>query len=694
MARYDLYEALKRRKQKMEGKDTGAVEETLALDDVSRVKVLSPARQVVKRFMRNRIAVVGLVILAIMFFFSFAGPLFYPYGQKQIFYKFDDQNQDYGLAKRTVNYNGYKVDADVETESNVVNMMNSNIKSMAEAGEKVRIVEGASGIYEIEMIADDVYTLSAFDFDEICIAGNFVRVIGTYDSVGKRFTFEDEEIPGLENAAASNITGKEGEFKFGGVTYSFIRGKAKRYDVTAISEGSIAYTGSIAIFSDEEKAEFEAALMSAIETGEDFKFGGKEYMLLKDDEAYHVGTRGDKKVAMVYTLMTVDTAETSGKVSDSFRVAALMAMGERNAEKGVKFKDGDKTYTLSKEGEIWSIVDDTGELFAEMTYLSIRRTSGQDSMEFRLKKAIAEAISSMNEEGVKEKKITFELPMQAEDSSYMYDDEGNLQYKDAEIDIIQRNTGEYVIKADQTKYLIDIYASPSKTHIFGTDGDGFDVLARIMFGGRVSLMVGFVVVFLEIAIGVILGGLAGYYGGWVDMLIMRVVDVFYCLPTLPIMIIIGASMDAMRMEPYRRLIVMMIALGVMGWAGVARMVRGQILSLREQEFMIATEATGVKVSTRIFKHLIPNVMPQLIVIATLGIGSTILYESTLSFLGLGVKHPLATWGTMINSVSTAAAMQHYPFIWIPVGLLISLTVVAFNFVGDGLRDAYDPKSKR
>ena len=161
-----------------------------------------------------------------------------------------------------------------------------------------------------------------------------------------------------------------------------------------------------------------------------------------------------------------------------------------------------------------------------------------------------------------------------------------------------------------------------------------------------------------------------------------------------IMIILGGIMDAMRMDVYRRLFIMMIALGIMGWAGVARLVRGQILSFREQEFMIAAEATGIKVKDRIFKHLIPNVMPQLIVSATMGIGGTILTESTLSFLGLGVKHPLATWGTMINSVSSASAMAHYAYIWIPVGLLISFTVIAFNFIGDGLRDAYDPKGKR
>ena len=191
-----------------------------------------------------------------------------------------------------------------------------------------------------------------------------------------------------------------------------------------------------------------------------------------------------------------------------------------------------------------------------------------------------------------------------------------------------------------------------------------------------------------------MGGLAGFYGKWVDMIIMRLVDIFYCIPSLPILIILGVLMDFMRKDAYFRLVVLMATLGILGWASVARLVRGQILSLREQEFMVAAEATGLKVRTRIFKHLIPNVMPQLIVTATMGMGGVILTESTLSFLGLGVKHPLATWGTMINSVSSQTAIAEYPHIWIPVGLLICLTVVAFNFVGDGLRDAYDPRSKK
>ena len=195
-------------------------------------------------------------------------------------------------------------------------------------------------------------------------------------------------------------------------------------------------------------------------------------------------------------------------------------------------------------------------------------------------------------------------------------------------------------------------------------------------------------------LGIILGGLAGYFGKWVDNLIMRIVDIFYCIPSMPIIIILGAAMDALRVDPKIRMLYLMLILGFLGWPSMARLIRGQILSLREQEFMTATEACGIRVSRRIFRHLVPNVIPQIIVSVTMGIGGTILTEATLSFLGLGVKFPFASWGNIINDVNNTFVLTTYWFIWIPAGLLLLLTVLAFNLVGDGLRDAFDPKMKR
>ena len=248
---------------------------------------------------------------------------------------------------------------------------------------------------------------------------------------------------------------------------------------------------------------------------------------------------------------------------------------------------------------------------------------------------------------------------------------------------------------EQTETLVwDAYAPPGRDHPLGTDKNGMDMLTRLMYGGRVSLVIGFVVVLISALLGVSLGGLAGYFGKWVDDLIMRIVDVFYCIPSTPLLIILGAAMDGMRVDPQVRMLFLMLILGFLGWPSIARLVRGQILSLREQEFMIAAEAAGLGAGRRIFRHLIPNVVPQLIVTCTATLGSTILTEATLSFLGLGVKFPFASWGNIINDVSNAHVLTSYWFVWIPAGVCLVLAVLGFNFVGDGLRDAFDPKMKR
>lgn len=231
-------------------------------------------------------------------------------------------------------------------------------------------------------------------------------------------------------------------------------------------------------------------------------------------------------------------------------------------------------------------------------------------------------------------------------------------------------------------------------HWLGTDNNAKDIFTRLMYGGRVSLTIGLVVILLETLIGVILGGLAGYFGGWVDNLIMRIVDVIYCIPQLPIMLILSAMFVSLGVEGIEKLYYMMGILTLMGWAGTARLVRGQILSLREQEFMLAAKCTGLSTRRKIFNHLIPNVLPQLIVSMTLGLGSVILTEATLGFLGLGAPLNTATWGSMIQYATKPAYLRSYPNFWVPAGVCITLAILAFNFVGDGLRDAFDPKAKR
>ncbi len=254
----------------------------------------------------------------------------------------------------------------------------------------------------------------------------------------------------------------------------------------------------------------------------------------------------------------------------------------------------------------------------------------------------------------------------------------------------------YTVHQTTEKALKDNFLSPpSSEHILGTDNEGYDVFVRLMYGGRISLTVSFIAVFLITILGVILGGVAGYFGGAIDTVIMRLCDILMCLPGVPILLIISTILDASDIDAKYRIYLLMIYLTFISWTGTARLVRGQILSLREQEYMVAAEAMGYSTGRKIFKHLVPNVMPQLIVQMSLSLGSMILYEATLSYLNLGVKAPYAAWGTMINIISTNQdVLQNHWYVWVPAGICIVIAVLGFNFVGDGLRDALDPKARR
>lgn len=242
---------------------------------------------------------------------------------------------------------------------------------------------------------------------------------------------------------------------------------------------------------------------------------------------------------------------------------------------------------------------------------------------------------------------------------------------------------------------INALAKPSSSHILGTDVTGLDVFVRLMYGGRRSLVISFLAVFLTSALGIIMGGIAGFYGGIVDNIIMRICDILMCLPTLPLMLIIGTVLDANGVSQVYYIYLLMGVLSLFSWPGMARLVRGQILFLREQEYMVAAEAMGFSTPRKIFKHLIPNILPQILVSMTLSLGSMILYESTLSYLNLGVPAPKASWGNMVEIISRDTnVLENYFNVWGPPGICIIIAVLGFNFIGDGLRDALDPKQRR
>ncbi len=409
----------------------------------------------------------------------------------------------------------------------------------------------------------------------------------------------------------------------------------------------------------------QAQTVLAIQKKQDsFSYKDVEYTLVQDGEDLYSVYSGGSLIGIAFKNV-ISSAIEGENIPFALQYESLKAY--ENGEKN--FIVAGESYQLDDEG----LVSRGGEEVAYISHYIVQAVMSDVFLTREFKELVAEAIENGQE-------------------SFVHTEVDGVEY-------------EYTISYDATKNIwsvlqeketrvFDTYSSPSREHWLGTDKNGMDMLTRIMYGGRVSLIIGFIVVFIQTAIGVTLGGIAGYFGKWVDNLIMRIVDIFYCIPNMPVIIILGATMDGMRVDLKVRMLFLMLLLGFLGWASSARLVRGQILSLREQEFMVATEATGVRTVNRIFKHLIPNVIPQLIVACTMGLGSTIITESTLSFLGLGVKFPFASWGNIINDVNDTYVLTTYWFIWIPAGICLLLTVLAFNILGDGLRDAFDPKMKR
>ena len=574
-------------------------QEQLALDDGRRVKVLSPGMMVFKRFIRNRLAIVGICILIFMFLFSFLGGVVSPYRQDQVFYKVDSANKEYAGAVVNTDYRFTTADG-----STLSTMVRATFNSQ---------VKGKEGDLFSFTADKNAYTAAKVDDGFFVISSG--EELGTVTLLGKIVDVkaaEGKEIPDeVKTAAIAAANAGQSSFELDGTTYSLTR-----------------------------------------DVGKSYKLGGM------------------KEVALA-SMLNFDPADPQyKKLTGGFEFRKNCETAMHKGETSFTADGTEYTLEISSETDA-TVKDASGAAVATVSNIIVNPVTNGVALPADYKDAVVDAIVNkqtafeyVNAEGVTEKHT------------------------------IVRNISNYKIYTEQQTYLIDQYGPPSAEHPLGTDDHGMDVLTRLMYGGRISLMVGFIVMILENIIGIIIGGISGYFGGWVDTMLMRFVDLFNSIPYYPMMIIAGAIMDSFEVDPYLRLYMMMAIMGIMGWTGVARVVRGQILSLREQDFMVATEATGIRVSRRIFRHLVPNVMPLLIVQATMGLGSIILAEATLSFLGLGIKYPLASWGSIINSSSNIYVMTNCWYLWIPAGLLIVLTVLGFNFVGDGLRDAFDPKMKR
>jgi peptide/nickel transport system permease protein len=298
-------------------------------------------------------------------------------------------------------------------------------------------------------------------------------------------------------------------------------------------------------------------------------------------------------------------------------------------------------------------------------------------------------------------------------------DDGSLSrpYVYATDRLIDEMYSAYFVEDTSTKYYLRFFVSGGNKHkllgfipttahlfaaraddgteapifVFGTDMLGRDLFTRCLVGSWVSLLVGPLVILISFPIGILLGGISGYYGGGVDMFIQRVCEVFLAIPGLPILMAMGAALRGFGLSAMMVFFGVIAALALIGWAGLARIIRGQVLALRQMDFVTAASAAGASDLRIIIRHITPNITSYLIVAATLNIPGMMLTEAALSFLGYGIQEPMTSWGALLNAATNIGAMELHPWILLP-GVFIVIAVLAFNFMGDALRDAVDPYS--
>ena len=578
-----------------------------AVEESKRVKVLSPGMMVMKRFLRNKLAIVGLVILVVMFLFSFVGMMFSPYKVSQVFKGQELIKKDYATAVYNKEFRYVTAEGKTFPNSARTQLM------LAIHGSKDNTIFEADGeSYQYDKLAKDLY-----------------RII------------ELKKLASVDNK--------------GGVTVSPV-------------DQNVPLTDGV-----------KTAFLAAKAAGQTkFEAEGKTYFLQKDAKSTYLSEPLGIALATKEVCDYIDTNAAKLATNYDFRVACDTAV----INEAKTFEYDGKTYNL----DVKTKKDSSGMILTRSGVVSV------DKKDILSVSRILVSATARDVVLTPEFKADARTAIAAGDSSFKFH---SINEKGKKTEFFAETTNANIyIKAMKSSELISTYKSPSSAHLLGTDANGMDLMTRLMFGGRISLAVGFVVIGIELIIGIIFGGISGYFGGWVDMVCMRFVDLFNSIPYWPMLIIAGAVMDSYKLDSIVRIFILMFILGFLSWPGIARVVRGQILTLREQEFMVACEANGIRTSRRIFKHLVPNVMPILIVQATMGLGGIIITEATLSFLGLGVKYPMASWGSIIQGATDMQVMTNYWWIWLPAGFCILITVLGFNFVGDGLRDAFDPKMKR
>ena len=613
----------------------------LAEMDVMAVENLeSPAKMAVKNFFRRKLAVGALVVLIAMFLFVFLGSVLMP---------IDLSYTDNNMANIAPTLSMMKVPKE----------LNGNIRSISGFSNFTVAVSNDNTLYIWGITKDGLTKIDVANFPSEIKDGNVAYAAAGYDHIIAITT--DGKLVGWGNDTLAqygkNPVATSEELVFmpdelnNGIDVSKVGGLWCGYQVTAL-----IYDGRLFMWGNSRNM-------------------GNMSSLILGSEAYQKGNAKPVDVAIsnYYAMVLYD----NGEIYAPLVIPNSKTTIHSNQRGKIKFGDvKSRIVDITATCDSFGFVDANGEV-----YMQGPNKSGENEIAKIPSDAKVVALASGTRHVV---------ALTDEGRAYAWGLNDNKQAK------IDGDKCDTIFTGAKQTYLLNDGEITLKTgmrgYIFGTDSMGRDTFRRIIHGGKMTMTVGAVAVIVSTIIAIIVGCLSGYFGGWVDMFLMRVTEIFSAIPFLPFAMMLSYVIQKNPIKENTRIVIIMVMLGLLSWTGLARMIRGQVLAEREKEFVLAAKAMGISNNRIAFRHILPNVVSVILVSVTLDFAGCMLTESSLSYLGFGVQQPRPTWGNMLNGANNSIVIQNYWWQWVFPAIFLAIATISINIIGDTLRDVLDPKS--
>ncbi len=616
----------------------------LANTDIFEVEKLeSPSKLAVKTFFRRKIAVTALVVLVSLFLFVFIGPLFLPMDinytdalQKNMAPNYSLLKVPSGLKKNIRDINGF---------SNFTVGVSNDNELFIWGATKDALTDVDLSDFPEEIKEDNVY-MAAAGLDHVIAMTTDGKLVGWGDNNRGQYRPTEEQ----------------------GVVSMPVEFETMTFDTSKVTQLAAGYQVSALIYDGRLYMWGNTTLLNMTKLTEEAKLYCEEN-----------NTQVTKVViANAYAIVMYADGTVSSGGQFSAKTTATSSVQGKN-QKLLASLAGKKVVDIAASNYCFAILTDSGEIF-------IQGAVEYNEDQFAKIPAGEKVVSIVG--GTRHFVVKTDA---GKAYAWGHNDSGQT-------DVNGKAADEIFVGAKQS-YLVDendklTAREGLKGYIFGTDNRGRDTFTRIVHGGKMTMTVGAVAVIVSTIIAIIIGCLSGYFGGWVDMLLMRITEIFSAIPFLPFAMMLSYIIRNYPISDTMRIIIIMVILGLLSWTGLARMIRGQVLAEREKEFVIAAKSMGVKENRIAFKHILPNVISVILVSVTLDFAGCLLTESSLSYLGFGVQQPQPTWGNMLDGANNSTVIQNYWWQWLFPSIFLSLATISINIIGDTLRDVLDPKSSR